>query len=979
MAFDVQVARPIGLGVAWRLDVTFDDWASLAYRFVDRLGLWAHSALEELAASRGYDFSSWTADQVTRTAGILAPDGSSHATRITDNTSNAEHRLYLDASLANERGMRASKAFVYFAIAKAETLGWISLRNISGAKVANFNLVSGETGRHSADVDPRMLSLGAGWWLCSAAFPAVGGGQFITVNVSEVDTGTAATYAYVGTGKSLLLHEAGAIEDFEQTPRLAAMGQLSRAFGEDRVASPASVSVSLNNEDGALDGLMDTWTNTLKMRVRPYVGLYEPGQKRCHWKQLGEYRCDDMPARNGRVLTFGLQDSLSSVATYRAPSLKDWYDGDVLCPMHWYPQERLEAITNHELWTRPLPLCFGDNPIGLTFFPTLYGTKANNSGQGTPDSVEERRNQGVAALVICATRNDDAFTDGGDGVTVWAEFIKDAGLAPDELNTSSPAETQELAKGNTLRSLPKKSDLNGRAWTAWNINKSGPIAVDGKLWYILWVAVDVLGVAAQMQSATGSSGSRYIKNHDESEDMPFEDDVSGVRLNGKPNPAGDRYYNEIGKLFEGVQRAWVSTHRHASHVDTVAKAQRHPVDVLSDLAKHYSPIGPNVDTERLEKLRATDPQRQAYLQLSQPPVSEASRVSVGFLEELSDFAQSSDIDVFMTMDGKLAAVASNETFDSATTGLPHFYEHELAGVHDSSPSREQRGAYYNRLVLDFEPSPLLDEALAKGLPAPTKGPFDNRKAVVPVTTRAYVKRLNARWTPRVMLRQDPWTYRAVESYVRKRIRFSTGLKALTLELGDYFSLDWSRGGATLYEGTVWQLVAATLSPESGMVDVEALWSGDLRLNRPYLLDQESLSLRAKLASRDITLTCNSSAVAFGGGSLVDEGVSVGDILVLRDDVAGVWRRFAAYRITALLSSTSLQVTADDLDYSWDLVGGTIVLANAKWAIYRGATTAHTGASDAVNYPYGSDAYGKVTNVADAGTYSNANPGHLLKE
>lgn len=973
MAFDIEIERPVGLGVTWRLDISFDNWVTIAHRFVDREGLWAHSCLEELSFSAPWDYSLWTAGGVTLLAGQLASDGSTRATKVTDTAANVEHKLSFACNLTNERGMRPSTLYRYFVVAKADTLSWIALRDVGGAHAANFNLTTGAVGAFTSGTNPEMLALGGGFYLCSAEFTVPSGAsQAVIINLGNADTGTGASYAYLGTAQSLYLHEAGAVELAAQSTRLVNLGGLSRALGEDFIVSHSLLSVTLSNEDGGLDSLVNDWTMSLKIRARFYVGLYTPGIMRAHWRQLGEYTYDDCPDRSSSVLDIALQDRLAVLEPFRAPSLKDWYEQDVYCPYHWYAREELEAITATEAWSAPLPIAFGDQALQLTFFPQTYGISANNSGVGSPNVA---RFAGQTPWVLCATLNDAAVS--GDEDEVGVIWLEKSSYDMDDFYAAGPTNLAELAKDSSIKPLAQMTDLDkdNKQYFVWSVRKSGPVTVDGRGWYLLWILVDILGLPPQLANRTAPAhGLRFVRNADGSV-SPLTS--AGTRMNGNLTEWGTRASASL--LYVSLRRlgrAWSAGSRVLSHMASATRAQHHPVDIIDDFARHYTQVGQNIDDARMAQTKATTPGRQGALCINGMGERSASVLDA----VMSDFAESMDLDVFMTWEGKLTALGSNETFDAATADLPHFYEHELSGLTQRMPSRQMRGAYANRVTLDFEVDLLLDDARAGGeSQPPSRGPFDDAAAPIAVTERVFSRELNARWTPRALLRQNPWGYRTLNRAPRQRIRFTTGLRALNLELGDYFSLDWARGGTVVYEGTVFQVLGLALNPDSASVDVEALWAGELRLNRPYLLDTEGLQAREKLSARSLTLTHNSSVVDFASGSLVAEGIDAGDVLVLRDDVAGLWRRYAAYRIVSVGSVTQLTVVADDADYTWNLTSGTVVVTDGAWSIVRGATTAHTAITDAVNYPYGSSPYGKVANGAAAGTYSDAGFGHVLKE
>lgn len=765
--------------------------------------------------------------------------------------------------------------------------------------------------------------------------------------------------------------------------RVVSFGTLSRAFAEDRSLSPATLDVTLANEDGALDALVDDWAATLRLRARFYVGLFEAGVGwPITWKQLGEYVVADNPRRRGATISFGLEDISRELGDIRTPTIAEWYAADMECPFYWLtPEDRATAMLDSN-WTKQLPVAWGDLPVPLTLFKGLVGGPASyDNGHG----LVSNRYQGLTAWVVCATLNDMPPTDGtvGDVAYQWKEGVQA------NTNTTAPSDgSGNETAVNQANYMPRYTAHGSYRWQVWRERKSGPVTIDGRDWYILWLEVDVLGWMAAQKAAKDSGlrvdakGHVYVPgvnlgNYDITD---YLDQTN--RPNGEPTARYERESNWARACLQSdALQAWALR---VSRVGvTQANVRQHPVDIIEDLA---AMAGALTDGARLTLARGTCPSTEGSFLLN---AGAEQAGSSGVNEALSALGPSMDLDIFMTWAGKITCVGSNETLEASVGALPAFPEQELGEVSDWIPSRQQRGAYANRLELESQAEealtgPLMEEvgvgwyAPRAGLPRVLVGPFDFPDAPVTTQERIITRTLSARWTPPSYLGLNPWSYRAVTATARKRISFVTGLRALTLELGDYFTLDWRRGLAApaLYEGTVFQAIGFALDPAACTVEVSALWSGDLRINRPYLLDEEALNYRiADAGGTTLVVEDGVDQVVRSGAflSFVTAGVQVGDILVLKD--ASEWLRCRALRITHVTAS---QLTvADEAPYGLDFEapGGATV---SSWVIMRGASTAHTAVTDPTNYPLGSDGYGKVANqVATGGTYSNGGFAHVL--
>jgi hypothetical protein len=209
------------------------------------------------------------------------------------------------------------------------------------------------------------------------------------------------------------------------------------------------------------------------------------------------------------------------------------------------------------------------------------------------------------------------------------------------------------------------------------------------------------------------------------------------------------------------------------------------------------------------------------------------------------------------------------------------------------------------------------------------------------------------------------------------ISFTTDLSILAIDLGDYFTLAWTRGGMnSAYASTLWKLETATIHPSNGSVTCTAVWMDDLVTSQPFLFDNETLIVRSAPAfGQTLTVTDGSANVDRSAGSFITDGVAAGDILRMRDtsEAAKTFFRNRDIFVASVTSATRI-VVSGDLDFG---TAGAHVLADTDWKIVRGATTYHTAVSDPANYPSGGAMYGKAGDAT--GRFSDASTSNLLKD
>lgn len=123
---------------------------------------------------------------------IRAPFGSSVAPKLTEDTSNATHRL------VNLFGGVAG-AYTASIFARAGERTWMHLR--FGASYGNFNLATGVLGTTSAGDTAQITAVGGGWYYCALYCPSLASNSLPWFYLAIADVASADT-SYTGNGTS---------------------------------------------------------------------------------------------------------------------------------------------------------------------------------------------------------------------------------------------------------------------------------------------------------------------------------------------------------------------------------------------------------------------------------------------------------------------------------------------------------------------------------------------------------------------------------------------------------------------------------------------------------------------------------------------------------------------------------------------------------------------------------------------------------
>ena len=714
---------------------------------------------------------------------------------------------------------------------------------------------------------------------------------------------------------------------------IASVGRLQRSLGTEGTPAAGTCSLVLDNTDGAFDWLTARSTvesTVFKARFRVYVAAFDPANPSDNAVQLaGTYVPLDNPRRNeSRVFLELADDVLGDAADLSlTPSLASWLNhasttsGNT--PWAASPGLKAPGVQFVMSETRPLPLAFG-----TAYVPLLRMVTGDLR---------------YHPHVICCTTN-----------TGLVPGVPDSFIA--DIRTTSK------------KSLPSSIYFLDRS--PFNITR------DGRTWRIWLVQFDTVAMYA----------SSYVMN-----------DVLGGEFGAPGTSAAaidrkaftDAFFSKVGQLT--CKAFPLSAHTYTAIASGTPAVNPPPTllsDVARDLLEQYCRGTVIVDDTSFDDVAAHNPAAKAAVYIAdvgnvggfkqqQPSVIAEAGQMRGILKGL---CQAGVFDLTTLQAGQVRVLANTATYEAyvGAAALSAQRLDETRIVADSLevriPSQGQRWAPYNRVFLD------VGEASGY-LPPGRHGPFDHGDSAtgnLAAWGRPFTKIIDATFADIGEGYGSAWeslgkdgfelitTQFPVESLVRPVISFRYGLEVLELDLGDYFILSLTRGGNTgfldTYVDVMWKVEALNLIPDTGQVEVTAVWAGDVLADVPFLLDDETAITRTTSASMSaISTAAGDDNVALdGAGDFVAAGVEVGDILVLQDateDTAGFVRN-RGLRITV--------VSAGDLNVDEVMTVSTSV---ATWKILRGATTYPTTGDP--GYPDGGRMYGKAADVATDGVFSDS--------
>ena len=127
----------------------------------------------------------------------VAPDGTTTADLVQNNTNSAAHLVYINAP-----GLTPTTPYTYSKFFKRDDHDWIALRvdDTDGASYGHFNLNTGSVGTADAGVTATIKAYPNGWYRCGVSKAANGAVTFVNTYLVSADNGKNAAYVGTGTG-----------------------------------------------------------------------------------------------------------------------------------------------------------------------------------------------------------------------------------------------------------------------------------------------------------------------------------------------------------------------------------------------------------------------------------------------------------------------------------------------------------------------------------------------------------------------------------------------------------------------------------------------------------------------------------------------------------------------------------------------------------------------------------------------------------
>lgn len=745
--------------------------------------------------------------------------------------------------------------------------------------------------------------------------------------------------------------------------RIVTCSPVRRGFGQNRIAASGTCQIVLDNVDGALDWLCDEneIENVAKARFRIFVALYTPGGELSTLtfteKRLGEFTCArEWPVQNNTTITLNLADDvLGPISQQTAlPTLYDWKNVPFGTTSN-NPLKNAMGLPSSIDGNTAVQLAFGEDWV--LAFPHIIPWQ-------NPHYADH-----VIVPVCCTTDLGAVSQDDITNVRVqWMGYDINGGPGIDGQGELGVAVWRDVPRTRIVS--PAYGTSAAVEETVWTVEKSPTITKDGVDFQIVYLVVrSHLGIPLLTEAASG--------NWDTTSYGQF------AYTGGYPIPAVAWSSPDTKVTAQRVLSWYVKGSPLSARTQTTSPVQ-HAVDVLTDLATHYS-NNPNVtvDAASAARVRAGNPNAACAGVIQSwttgpkkgDPVTYAPPPSLR--QAISEICQSADIDLFINWDGEVSFSSDVYDFTVATQTDSLISIPETAFVKGSTPTRRipsgaERWAPYNRLFLTGgKANP------AEQLDIPFQGPWPivPGEGGIPPSARIVEGSLPQGWRPFRQQWQPPYYYRSLSPRARHVVSFRIGRQALLLDLGNYFKLTWTRGPAirSPYADAVFQLENIAYAHADDTCEISAIWRDDVTTEKSYILDDETLAVRSKGALSGNAIPNDGDVVCDFDGTvnLTTMGVQVGDIFVMRctTDPEDEFVANAAHRIAAVVSPTEIEV---------EPAFGTFVTApipNAQWYIIRGATTYPTAVSDPTNYPSGGALYGKVSDLN--GEFSNSDPANKL--
>lgn len=665
----------------------------------------------------------------------------------------------------------------------------------------------------------------------------------------------------------------------------------------------------------------------------------------------------------------------------------------------------------------PIPIAFGEDwvPAPLYFLRDAYddgGAATLNptqtgGGDWTPTTWtdEETAMTYIAEAPYCCSRVNDGLYDTFTYTPALAIRLEHISATGHSYITDVPAQANLTFNKNLSFQWPTSGGDYTDGLKNLAITYTKNVQSNGKLWVVRYVKLNWFYIGWWLYQNNGSAkwspatSSVWLDNSGE----PGENTRNGGNQFLNVGSFSGLTNQAYGSTWEGawggggggtgaaqwtLNRIWVKD-RHLSSTTNglYTDARKHPADVLSDLLTSYCDGAQSVNTTSSTRLKRAMPAASCSnviypFEVAPGQAPETDKASV-VRRAVSNICQSFDIDVFMNWAGEIAFAQESVEYNDflaaqGVTGfdLPTISATRIWDVSERVPAPGQRYSPYNSVTFTGIKQAQHNSYTLMGYNEKTVpgGPFAIKNADIDPSERLVQITLDASWMSQ-RTQEEVLKHRHLDVKYRPVVTFTTDISALNLDLGDYFFFNWSIDAETpVYENTIFQVDQMLFSPSGLSVTITAVWAHNTTVPT-YLLDSEAIN-KGLFAADDylstnvygpinqtstaayVVTTEGSNFIQFkkvSDNSVIDPralhisggsngGVFAGDVLVIQDATENAWSLFRNRSVTIIsLTATGVYFDKDCSYYGTQFGGGGNV---ATWYLIHGAaSTAYDGLSD----------------------------------
>lgn len=767
----------------------------------------------------------------------------------------------------------------------------------------------------------------------------------------------------------------------EYDARIINVGKLQRGLGDNRNVTASTTSLTFRNEDFALDWMANRSTfeaAVLKAQWRLFIVAWEPATPSTRYaKTLGIFSTLDNPIRRAADIYVSLADMvLGDAFELRVtPRISDINN-----------QINTALSTGSWFWIQDEEVIPGDEHC-----PVVFGRFCEPKLMRKPSAASR---SGSLAFLLYATLDTDTT------VYDWTAY-----------------------RFSLLGAVISRK--------YWDV-KRATHTVDGRTWQVYYIDLDCLAFCVELVGVSESGFAAYARalGYAPPEAIWVNTAPGTYGQSSLPPPIGVDYDTDghptkdydplitaqiykypafmVSEMFEwaakqrdgsctarlypassinyetptGIPDAVTADVWYPDFENTVGALlpRVHFTDVIWDLLKTYSRGSDHIDLDEpsFAEVKAAKPGAEVSGSIGSSEIAkqEASAiVSVGgtLRKTLTSICSFTNTDLYTNWDGQFALSAETFSFTNLTATFTSLDEVLLSEMSETIPNPGERNGYVNRTFFDTGIRVI--------------GPVDDTVSIAAVE-RIFPRTVDASWAPIGNKYVDlegfvsVFPFAAFAMKVRPTLRFLYPLEGLNVEIGDYVTMSWTRGGGggAVFTDSIFRVEGVCLDALSAQTEITLSWADDFKSDLPYLLDDEDYTLIASGGgTRNATVTDGSAIVTVAldgsGDGLQTNGVNPGDVFVMKDPLGTGFARFRAVIIDDVTDETTMQLVAGtDLDF-----GTAGAHTFSEWEIWYGDVNYPSVGHPIVGsqYPDGNTPYGR-SSTTDGNRYHGVDPSWKLK-